>query len=249
MNNDPSSENLTIKEQRELQRREKELRAETRAKQQGARRWLVWLGVVLVIGGGVWGMAKLAKQPPTTVTGEPIPAVSAGDRVKGASNAKVTLIEYSDFQCPACGAYYPILKKLSEELGGKVQFVYRYFPLRGLHQNAESSARAGEAAGLQGKFWEMHNMLFDNQAVWSDLSNARDTFVKYAGNLGLDIERFKRDMDSAVVVNKIENDYQAGIRSGIDSTPSFFVNGVEIIGPQNYADFKKLIEQALAANS
>ena len=249
MNNENSSENLTIKEQRELQRQEKQVRAEERDKRQGARRWLIWLGVTLVIVGGVWGMTKLAKQQPIVVTGEPIPAVSAGDRVKGASNAKVALIEYSDFQCPACGAYYPILKKLSEEMGSKVAFVYRYFPLRGIHQNAQISAQAGEAAGLQGKFWEMHDILFDNQTVWSDLPNARDTFVKYATNLGLDIERFKRDMDSDAVKNKIENDYQAGIRSGINSTPSFFVNGKKITGPQSYEEFKKLIEQALATNA
>ena len=249
MNNKNSSEDLTIKEQRELQRQEKQARAEERARSQGARRWLVWFGVALVIVGGVWGMTKLAKQQPTVVTGEPIPAVSASDRTNGATNAKVTLIEYSDFQCPACGAYYPILKKLNEELGGKVMFVYRYFPLRGIHQNAQISAQAGEAAGLQGKFWQMHDILFDNQAVWSDLPNARDTFVKYATNLGLDIERFKRDMDSDAVKNKIENDYQAGIKSGINSTPSFFLNGEKITGPQSYEEFKKLIEQALATNA
>lgn len=172
--------------------------------------------------------------------------ISSSDWIEGSREAKVTLIEYSDFQCPACGAYYPIVKKLSQELGDKTQFVYRHFPLRQLHANAELAARAAEAAGKQNKFWEMHDMLFENQNKWSGKKNVKDIFVEYAGSLDLDIEKFSNDLNSKEVTEKVENNYQNGVSARVNATPTFFLNGTKLQNPTSYDEFKNILEEAIS---
>ena len=170
------------------------------------------------------------------------PRVAVGDdRVLGDENAPVPVVEYADFQCPACAAYYPFVKQLGQEFKN-LSIVFRHFPLS-QHANAREAAQAAEAAGKQGKFWEMHNLLFDNQDIWSQSSFAAETFNTYAQTLGLDMEKFKADFNSSETKTKIEADYQSGV-SEIDGTPTFFLNDKKIQNPQNYDEFRNIILQA-----
>lgn len=166
------------------------------------------------------------------------------DHVLGKKDAKAVLVEYSDFQCPACKSYHPIVKQIVEKNKDTLLFAYRYFPLP-LHQNAVPSARAAEAAGLQNHFWEMHDKLFDTQSDWENSKNPQDIFVKYATDLKLDLEKFKKDMNSDGVKNRIDTDQQGGTGLGIDATPTFYLNGKKLESIQSISDFQKVIDEEL----
>ncbi len=211
------------------------------------KRIALWSGVGIVMIGSVVGMAYMATNSSSSFQTAALvnPQVSH-EWFKGSANAKVTLVEYSDFQCPACAAYYPLVKQLGSELGDKIKITYRFFPLRRIHQNADASASAALAAGLQGKFWEMHNMIFDNQKKWEQDSHAEDVFIGYAKALSLDTDKFKNDMHAKSTSDEIEADYQSGISSQVEGTPTFFLNGKKIQNPQSYDEFKKLITDATA---
>ncbi len=146
--------------------------------------------------------------------------VSESDHIKGNNNAPLTLVEYGDYQCPYCGEAYPALEELQKRLGKKLKFVFRNFPLTNTHADAETAALAAEAAGAQGKFWEMHSILYKNQ---SNLK--RDDLIGYAQKIGLDMERFKNDLENKTYQQKVKDDFEGGIRSGVNRTPSFYVNG------------------------
>ena len=154
----------------------------------------------------------------------------------------VTLVEFSDFQCPACGAYYAPVKQLVNDFKSDIVFVYRNFPLTNTHKNAQPAARAAEAAGLQGKYWEMHDMLFETQNDWSSSDSAQDIFVGYAKSLGLNVDQFTKDIDSDTVKNKIQSDVNDAGTLGISGTPTFFLNGVKLENPASFADFESLIK-------
>ena len=239
-------ETLTKKEKRELKRQEKLGAKERNVKTRLLKRVVIWGAAFLLLGGAVAGVFYLDSAEPS----QPallLDAVSPTDWTKGGKESKVTLIEYSDFQCPACGHYYPLVKQLAQEFGDKIQFAYRHFPLPS-HKNAELAARAAEAGGAQNKFWEMHDMIFEHQGEWSEKSagDARNIFRQYAEKLGLDTARFESDLDSDAVENKVENDRQSGLRSKVNSTPTFFLNGQKIQNPRSYDEFKSLISEALA---
>lgn len=178
-----------------------------------------------------------------------IGGIKEGDHSKGSQSPKVTIVEYSDFQCPACAAFYPLLKRVSEEYAGEVAVVYRHFPLRQIHINAEFAARASEAAGIQGKFWEMHDSLFEHQKEWAESLNAKALFSSYAVFLGLDVGKFNADFDSAAVVAKVENDYRSGLAAAINATPTFFLNGKKMQNPRSYEEFKKAVNEILGKNN
>jgi len=206
------------------------------------KRIALWSLILIGIGLAVWGMAKFA----TSSGSQPYliaRAISETDWVKGNREASVVLIEYSDLQCPACAAYAPIVNRITEEFSDRIAFVYRHFPLP-QHQNAELASRATEAAGKQGKFWEMVDQIFANQDTWANERNAQEVFRAYAQSIGLDVAQFENDRNSREIKNKIENDYLSGIQSRINSTPTFFLNG-EKIQPQNYEEFRNLILQKL----
>jgi protein-disulfide isomerase len=206
------------------------------------RHLLVWLVVLVFIGSGIFGMIKLAfHQQQNLESTVKVDAISTEDWVKGNRDAKIVLIEYSDFQCPACGFYFSILKKLSEEFGENIAIVYRHFPLFSIHPNAKAAAYAAEAAGKQGKFWEMHDLIFTNQDEWINKKNVDEIFIKYAQSLNLNIDQFKKDFSSKEIKQKIENSYKNALKLGLDSTPTFFLNGKKIPNPRNYEDFKNLI--------
>lgn len=210
---------------------------------------ILWSIIALVIIGSIFGIIKLASKSKVSDSGSgasalTVSAINDNENIKGNKEATTTLIEYSDFQCPACGAYYPIVKKITEDLSGQIKFAYRNFPLP-QHKNARLAATVAEAAGKQGKFWEMHDLIFQNQSDWSEEKNASAIFAKYAQDLNLDLARFQTDIASEEIKAKIENDSQSGIRAGVNSTPSFFLNGKKMDNPRNYDEFKNAIEQAL----
>jgi len=164
----------------------------------------------------------------------------AGAPVRGSEDAQVTIVEFSDFQCPYCGRVTPTLKKIQEEYGDKVRVAFKHLPLD-FHQKAMPAHKAAVAAGQQGKFWEMHDKIFASQ---SDLSPA--TYEGYATELGLDIEQFKRDMASEASQKQIEADKQEAAKLGVTGTPSFFINGYFLSGAQPYESFKVIIDRQLA---
>lgn len=155
----------------------------------------------------------------------------------------VTLVEYGDYQCPACGYYHKMVKQLKEDFGDKLKVEFHHFPLQ-QHQYAALAARAAEAARNQGKFMEMHNMLYENQKRWSS-GNATQTITRYAKNLDLDMEQFKMDLNSRETQNKVMKDKKKGIEAGVNSTPTFFMKGEKLQTPRTYEAFKKQVSQAM----
>ncbi|KKT86495.1 MAG: Protein-disulfide isomerase [Parcubacteria group bacterium GW2011_GWC1_45_9] len=167
------------------------------------------------------------------------------DWKRGNPGAKVTLVEYSDFQCPACAVYYPVVEKIVQDYSDKILFVYRQFPLTRIHKNANLAAFAGEAAGRQNQFWQMSEKLFENQEIWSNANSAKEIFLGYAKELKLDEAEFLRDLESEAVKEKVFQDYQSGLKFQVDGTPSFFINGKRIQNPAGYESFKSIIEAEL----
>lgn len=171
--------------------------------------------------------------------------IRANDWVLGTSTAKVTIVEYLDFECEACGAYYPITTKIKEEYKDDVRLVIRYFPLPG-HKNSRTAAHAVESAGKQGKFFEMYNILFTKQSEWSEQQMAnQDQFEKYALEAGVNIEQWKKDVTSDEVKNRVEESYKEAVSLNLQGTPSFFLNGKRIQNPKGYESFKVLIDEAI----
>jgi protein-disulfide isomerase len=153
------------------------------------------------------------------------------DQVFGNKDAKVILVEYGDLQCPACGSAHPNLRKITEEYKDQIAFVFRNFPLTTIHPNARAGAAAAEAAGLQGKYWEMNNYLYEHQDDWTSLSGGNTLttkLVSYAETLGLDTAKFTTDLASSSVNQKISFDQAIGKKLGIDSTPTIYLNGVKV---------------------
>src|SRR5437588_2114340 len=149
------------------------------------------------------------------------PLVSQCDHQQGPETAPVTLVEYGDYECPYCGEAYPIVKEIQRRLGDRLRFVFRNFPLTQSHPHAEHAAEAAEAAAVQGKFWEMHDSLFEHQRALDDAH-----LVHYAVALRLEEERFKREMSEHVHTKRVREDFLSGVRSGVNGTPTFFINGV-----------------------
>lgn len=203
---------------------------------------LTWVVVVAVIVGTVGSMLFVGGGNPTgTQTAILTDSISQSDWFLGKNDAKVVLVEYGDYQCPACAAYHPFTKQLAQEFGESIAFVYRYFPLRTIHKNADITAQAAEAAGKQAKFWEMHDMLYTNQKSWENADNAEEIVTGYAKSLGLNIDQFKADLNSQAVKDKVQADYESGQKAQIQGTPTFFVNGKSIQNPLSYDEFRSIL--------
>lgn len=151
--------------------------------------------------------------------------VSEQDHYCGPATAPVELVEYGDYQCPHCGRAYPVIKALMAALGDNLKFVFRNFPLSKIHPHARLAAIATEAAALQGRYWDMYNMLFQNQKRIH-----QSALAEYAAALGLDVEQFKKDMRSSELEEKVESHFYSGMRSGVNATPTFFINGEQYTG-------------------
>jgi protein-disulfide isomerase len=148
------------------------------------------------------------------------PPVSERDHSQGPDSAPVTLVEYGDYECPYCGAAYPIVKEIQRRLGDRLRFVFRNFPITTIHRHAQHAAEAAEAAGAQGKFWAMHDYLYEHQDALGDAE-----LVQYAAAIGLDLDRFRRDMESQAPADRVRADFMSGVRSGVNGTPTFFIDG------------------------
>ena len=148
------------------------------------------------------------------------PPVSAEDHVAGPENAPVTLVEYGDYECPYCGMAHAIVKRAQKTLGDQLRYVFRNFPLAEAHPHARLAAQAAEAAGAQGKFWEMHDMLYEHQDALDP-----DDILGYARELGIDVARMTSELESGIYAKKVRDDFRGGVRSGVNGTPTFFVNG------------------------
>lgn len=153
------------------------------------------------------------------------PAIDSNDHFQGGDKASIEIVEFGDYQCPHCGAAYPIVKEIQDTFGDQIKFVFRNFPLSESHQYAQVAALAAEAASLQNKFWEMHDAIYERQSHLSE-----DFLKTLAKELDLDVNQFEADIESDLVKEKVENDFESGIRSGVNGTPTFFVNGERFDG-------------------
>ena len=151
------------------------------------------------------------------------------DHIQGAIDAPIALVEYGDYECPFCGQAYPIVKAIQERLGDRLCFAFRNFPLAESHPHAEHAAEAAEAAGAQGKFWDMHDLLYENQEALDD-----ENLAQYAEALGLDARRLISEVLSGAHMARVGQDFQSGARGGVNGTPSFFINGVRHDGAPSF---------------
>ena len=156
----------------------------------------------------------------TVSTAQLTPPVSKRDHTVGPASAAITLVEYGDYECPYCGAAHPIVKEIRRRLGNGLRFAFRHFPLSRIHPHSERAAEAAEAAATQGKFWQMHDQLFEHQDALDD-----ESLLVYAATIGLDVDEFTREMLLGVHAPRVREDFLSGVRSGVNGTPTFFING------------------------
>ena len=163
--------------------------------------------------------------------------ITERDHAQGPADAPVTLVEYGDYECPYCGKAYPIVKKVQQQMGNRLRFVFRNFPLNTIHAHASVAAQAAESAGAQGKFWEMHDLLYQNQDKLADAD-----LNQYALKLGLEIYRFEADMSSGIFAARVREDFRGGVRSGVNGTPTFFINGLRYTGALRLEELLEAVE-------
>lgn len=221
------------------------------------KRYLPFAIIAIVFGSAIVVAALLLRAPkpstppiPNQITVPPSGPQPGADppRTRGEASAPVTIEEFGDLQCPPCGALHPELMSLEKEYGPRLRLVFRHFPLTQMHPYALEAAQAAEAAGEQGKFWEMHDWMYDNQKDWSTAPNARQIFTQEAQSLGLNVEKFKQDMNSAEVKQRIIMDYRRGVSLGVIGTPTIFINGRQLNADQMTVDgIHAAINSALAA--
>lgn len=181
--------------------------------------------------------------------GAPSVSGQVTNHVYGEGKSGVNVTEYGDFECPACYQYYPVFKQLKEKYKDQVTFQFRHFPIVSIHPKAMAAHRAAEAAGRQGKFWEMHDILYEQQNSWKEVPNQATVFEGYATQLGLDMEKFKQDVTSGSVAADIQADIKAGEDAGATGTPTFLIDGIRIDNPNSIEAFEKLIEDAIATKN
>ena len=171
-------------------------------------------------------------------------SINSNDHIYGNPNATLELVEYGDYECPYCGRAYPIVKDIKLKLDGDLKFVFRNFPLSKIHPHAVMAAVATEAAGSQGKFWEMHDIVFENQK-----SLDKENIIHFAGLIGLDVDRFKLDIQDKILSEKVEKDFEGGLRSGVNRTPTFFINGEKFEGDWSDGELLDFLRSQLAGIS
>ncbi len=202
----------------------------------------------LVVFGVIFGLGASSSStnppPPQPIKVDQGAIVRDANHSRGPSDAKVTVVEFGDFQCPACEAHYPVLKQILQDYDGKVRLVYRHFPLIDIHPNAYVAALAAEAAASQNKFWEMHDRLFETQNDWAGQPNPLAKFERDAQQLGLNIDQFKKDTKDQPVIDRVRQDMGDAEALGLDSTPTIYING-EVIAQTDPTSLKTRIDALL----
>ena len=199
-------------------------------------KFLIGIGIftVVIIAAGVFFFSRSKPQENPNQKADETVLYSNTKNSTGDSNAPVKIVEFADMQCPACRSAQPILKSVLEKHKDQIYFVFRHYPLS-THKNARAAAKAVEAASAQGKIWEMVDLLYTKQPEWSEKSNPEDLFAGYAQELGLDVEKFKTDLDESYDI--IDRDFADGNKLSVSSTPTFFINGEKKPGVMQEADF------------
>jgi protein-disulfide isomerase len=236
---------LTKKERKELKRQEWREIAKTKERNATIKKFSIWGGVVLGFLIAIGVLIAIISSPSSSTTNISIAPVSARDISTGNKQAKVTLVEYADFQCPACAAYHPIVNQLLNTYKNKIFYVYRMFPLEQAHPNALISAQAAYAAYKQGAFFKYDDVLFGKQTDWATLQDPASVFIDYAQSLKLNVNKFKTDLTSSDTQKYVKDSENEALTEGVNQTPSFFINGKLIQNPTTIDDFNKLIDAAL----
>lgn len=194
--------------------------------------------------------AAPANRPVTTQTVNPSAPVGAQPpNMLGNPNASVTIEEFADFQCPTCATIHKVLKEVQAAYGSRIKFVFRNYPLTQIHKNAYDAAVSAEAAGRQGRFWDMQNLIFENQTAWSNSADARTVFNGYAEKLSLDVEKFKADVAGFEAKQRVDRDIERGRALNVSSTPTIFINGQAVPFEQmNLVALRQIIDAELAKN-
>jgi protein-disulfide isomerase len=200
---------------------------------------LLVIVVAIVLAGGA-GLYLAKKSTPEASTATVTP--TGGGRFKGPENAPITLMEFGDYQCPSCGAYFPVVNEIMKRYPTQVRLEFHHYPLINIHPHAMAASMAAEAAGDQGRFWEMHDLIFENQDKWSRLQTVETEFLTYAGQLGLNINQFMQSMRSPDVQRRVLLDVTRAREAKLDSVPSFFVNGQKIDTPRGIDEFSSIIQ-------
>ncbi len=208
---------------------------------------LIGIAIVVVIGGVLLAIyANPQKETPGAAVDKDS-LVRETSHMTGKKDAKVTIVEFGDYQCPACAAAHPQIKSVLEKYKDNtdVNFVFRNFPLETIHPNARISSEAAEAAGTQGKYWEMHDKLYENQDEWASSQTPMDMFIKYATEIGLNVNDFKISVEQRLHADVIDTDLKDGAAASVNSTPTIFINGTKTSGYQG-DELIKAIDEALA---
>ena len=207
-----------------------------------------FIAVIVIVILALFGVFTLTKKSNDSQNGSGGSSnAQASEHKVGAGNKGVTLVEYGDFQCPACKSYYPLVKQVKEAFGDDITFQFRHFPLNQIHPYAFQASRAAEAAGKQGKFFEMHDLMYENQDSWSQAQNVSTIFEGFAQQLGLNMDQFKADVASADTAAVINADIKSGQALGAKSTPTFVLNGKKLDkNPASFEEFKALIDEQIS---
>lgn len=210
-----------------------------------SKNFAIILVVILAIFGGIFYFAKKDAKAPSDQNA----SAQVTNHIKGNTSSGVVLVEYADFQCPACAQLYPVVSEIVDTYQDKIQFQFVNFPLYQIHQNAMAAHRAAEAASVQGKFWEMYDMLYAYHSSWQGSKSPSTLFEQYAQNIGLNVEQFRSDSASSAVNDILWADINKANALKINATPTFFLNGEKIETPTTLEEFKNVIDTAIAANT
>ncbi len=205
-----------------------------KTKKRRTHRWILFVVIALILGSGIYSYALRQQESAEVIV---------QDYIKGNPDADVVITKYSDLECPACRAAYPIVNEFLEEYGDQVRFEYKHLPLSTIHPNAVPAAEALEAAGQQGKFWEMHDLLFDRQGQWSRSYQPKGVFIGYGKELDLDTSLFKQHMNNGALKAKVRQDTREAAQKGYQGTPTFEVNG-ERVDFRGYQSFLPYVEMS-----
>lgn len=196
------------------------------------------------------GFVMFHSAQPQATTAPKLSPSPPDSQIAAAPKGYVTLEEYGDYECPPCGLLHPEMKKIKAEFGDRLKFFFYNFPLTQMHKHAMGAAQAAVAAGKQGKYWEMHDLLYENQKLWTEADDIRPVIVNFAGQLNLNMDKFAQDLSSAEVLNTISSDQQRGLSMGVNSTPTLFLDGQSVeLDKDTVENLRKQIKAKLAPRS